>query len=97
MVGLRRGDCVGDDWHIWLLVEMPMRWVKWSERAPTVADTDQTRYVITKRLYRGKLIFQCLGYNRDDPGDAYWLEGAKADSIEVHQPQPITHIRKVEL
>lgn len=97
MVGLRRGDGVGDDWYIWLLVEMPMRWVKWSERAPTVADTDQTRYVIIKQLHRGEIVFQCVQWNRNDLDHAYWLEGAKADSIEVHQPQPITHIRKVEL
>lgn len=97
MVGFRGGDGVGDDWYIWLLMEMSMRWVKWSERAPTVADTDQTRYVITKRVYKGELIFQCVAYCREDPGNACWLEGAKADSIEVHQPQPITHIRKVDL
>ena len=97
MVGLRRGDGVGDDWYIWLLVEMPMRWVKWSERATTVADTDQTRYVIIKQLHRGEIVFQCVQWNRNDLDHAYWLEGAKDDSTEVYQPQPVTHIRKVEL
>jgi len=74
-----------------------MRWVKWGERAPVLAESDHTSYVIIKQLHRGEIVFQCVQWNRNDLDHAYWLEGAKADSIEVHQPQPITHIRKVEL
>lgn len=76
-----------------------MRWVKWSERAPTVADTDQTRYVITKRLHAGEILFQCVPYNGTDAVSGYWLEGARDALCEslATAAQSVSHIRKVEL
>ena len=79
-----------------------MRWVKWIERSPTRGDTDDTLFVLTKRIdSEGELIFDCNHYRKavTPTSNILWLEGASRlpDVDHVPPPQSVSHVRKVEL
>ena len=77
-----------------------MRWVDWAERAPTREDTDDTQFVLTRRVDReGSLIFECYHYLKKPHPIVYWLEGTRAAPLENYTSSfgSATHIRKVEL
>lgn len=79
-----------------------MRWINWAERAPTREDTDDTQFVLTRRVARdGSLVFENYHYLKKlHPVIViFWLEGARAAPIENYTSpsRSVSHIRRVEL
>lgn len=79
-----------------------MRWVNWAERAPTSEDTDDTQFVLTRRVDRdGSFVFESYHYlKKQHPAiTIFWLEGARAAPIEncTSPSRSVSHVRKVEL
>ena len=100
MVGFRGGDNAGDDWYIWLLVEMSMRWVNFKERSPTESDIDDNRCVVVRYTIRGGFVhhvehWTTCGVQYRLPDAVEWLD--YSDERVTSKQHLVSHIRKVEL
>lgn len=100
MVGFRGGDNAGDDWYIWLLVEMSMRWVNFKERSPSMEDADSNRDIVVRYTSQGRIFhrtenWRSAGLSCWLPEVVEWLD--YRDSQISSEQNTVPHIRKVEL